>query len=336
MANYQSLEELIKIDSPSGFTEKADQYVYNLLYSLGYQPAYTRKGAVKCNLGQNPKLVIAAHVDTLGAIVSEINPDGSLAFSLVGSPSLNDIEGEHVRIYTIHDKVFSGTVLLKNPSKHANKDLTTITRSNENMFIRLDEEIKNKQDTTALGIRPGDFVCLETHYQELDNGFIKSRFLDNKAGCFVLFELAKRLKGNEKNIPVELFFSNYEEVGHGAAGGFVDSIEEMLVIDMGVVGKGVVGDEYSCSVCAKDTSGPYDYTMRKNLVKLAEANRIPYQVSVYPYYSSDGTAAWRAGNQFRVALIGQGVSASHGSERTHKKAIEATIDLCLAYINSKI
>ena len=150
----------------------------------------------------------------------------------------------------------------------------------------------------------------------------------------MLFEIARRLKEQGKEVPVELFFSNYEEVGHGGTVGYSENIKELLVLDMGVLGDDCQGNEVSCSICAKDSSGPYDYTFRKKLVDLAKKNKIPYKVDVYPHYGSDGSAALRAGNDFRVALIGMGVAASHGTERTHKKGIEATINLCLAYIDS--
>jgi len=203
------------------------------------------------------------------------------------------------------------------------------------MHIRLDEEVYTKEDVTKLGIGVGDIIAFEPRYREYDNGFIKSRFMDNKAGCFVLFELARYCK--EKNIapPVELFFSNYEEVGHGGTVGYSDTINELLVIDMGVLGDACEGNEVKCSICAKDSSGPYDYEFRKKLVQLAKANSIPFAIDVYPYYGSDGSAALRAGKDYKVALIGPGVAASHGVERTHKKGIQATIDLCIKYLESR-
>lgn len=333
MTSYNSLKELVAINSPSGYTKNAENYCFTLLENMGWHPEKTNKNAVKCRLGEKPKLAIAAHLDTLGAIVTGFNSNGTIATSLIGSVSLNQAEGEYVTIYTLEGKTYTGTYLLNNPAKHANKNLGTTTRSIENMHIRLDAEVNNAEDIKKLGIRIGDIICLDTRYQELESGYIKSRFMDNKAGCFVLFELARILKEQNKTAPVELFFSNYEEVGHGGTCGYADSIEELLVIDMGVIGDDCSGKETKCSICAKDSTGPYDYEMRKKLCLLAEKNNIPHQIDVYPFYGSDGSAALRAGNDFRVALIGPGVSASHGVERGHKKGIQATIDLCLAYIN---
>lgn len=332
MNHFDKLRELVEIDSPTGFTVDACKYIFDYLKGLGYQPELTNKGAVKCTLGENPTVAMAAHVDTLGAIVSGIQKDGHLKFSLLGGLSLNGFEGEYCRIHTHRGKVYSGTLLLKDPSVHANKETNSKQRSLESMYIRLDEEVESVEDTKKLGISNGDIIAFDTRYQELESGYIKSRFMDNKAGCFVLMEVARRLKESGKSAPVELFFSNYEEVGHGGTCGYSPTIKELLVIDMGVVGEACEGRETACSICAKDSSGPYDYEFRKKLVDLAQENKLSYEVDIYPYYGSDGSAALRAGNDFRVGLIGPGVAASHGMERTHKKGIEATIDLCLAYL----
>ena len=335
MPTYKSLEELVNIDSPSGYTAKACQYIFDQLTAIGYKPEYTNKGAVKCSLGDKPTLAIAAHVDTLGAIVSGIKRDGTLSFSPLGGLLLTSAEGEYVNIITLNGKVYTGTLLFNNPSAHANKDRETTNRSLDNMHVRLDEEVYSSADVSKLGIQTGDIIAFEPRYREYENGFIKSRFMDNKAGCFVLFEIARYCKDKKIAPPVELFFSNYEEVGHGGTIGYSDSIKELLVIDMGVLGDACQGNEVKCSICAKDSSGPYDYEFRKTLVQLAEAGNIPYAIDVYPFYSSDGSAALRAGKDYRVALIGPGVAASHGVERTHKKGIEATIDLCMKYIESR-
>lgn len=331
--DYAPLRELLEIDSPSGYTYDACDYIIRYLTDLGYAPTLTNKGAVRCQFGDNPTLAIAAHVDTLGAIVSGINSNGTLKFSLLGGLSLTGAEGEYIRIRTLEDKVYTGTILLNDPSSHTNNSREKTDRNLSNMHIRLDEEVYSRSDIDKLGICIGDIICLDVNYEEMESGFIKSRFLDNKAGCFVLMELAKKYIG--KNIPVEIFFSNYEEVGHGGTCGYSPTITDLLVIDMGVLGDACEGNEVSCSICAKDSTGPYDYYMRKSLVTLARENKIPYKQDIYPYYGSDGSAALRAGNDMRVGLIGPGVAASHSTERTHKKGIQATIDLCEAFIEDQ-
>lgn len=334
MSHYKTLEELISIDSPTGYTQKACEFLYNSLKDLGWDPKYTHKGVVTCKLGANPSLAIAAHVDTLGAIVSGIKPNGTLTFSSLGGLALTSAEGEYVDIYTLSGNKYTGTLLLNDPSSHANKNRETEKRNYDTMHVRLDEKVKTKQDVQDLGIQTGDFICFEPRYREYQNGFIKGRFMDNKAGCYVLIEIARRLKEEGKTAPIELFFSNNEEVGHGGTCGYSTTIKDLLVIDMGVVGDACEGDEQHCSICVKDSSGPYHFEFRKTLVELAQKNKIPFKQDVYPYYGSDGSAALRAGNDFRVALIGPGVAASHGVERTHKEGIEATIDLCMAYANT--
>lgn len=326
------LRDLIAIDSPTGYTDNAADFIVTALSQMGYTPTRTRKGAVNVALGQNPTTAIAAHTDTLGAIVSGINPNGTLRFSLLGGPLLPSFESAYVRVHTLDGTVYTGTLLLNNPSTHANNKAGTAERTTESMHIRIDESVTSADAVRELGVRVGDIIAVDPRYQELPSGYIKSHFLDNKAGCFVLFEIARRCKERGLTPPVELFFSTYEEVGHGGAAGWAPTVEDMLVIDMGVVGDPCTGNERSCSICAKDSGGPYDYGFRQELVRLAEAASIPHAIDVYPFYSSDGTAAWRAGVDVRVALIGPGVHASHGMERTHVDGINATVDLAMAWI----
>jgi len=325
------LRRLVGIDSPSGFTLQAENYIFDLLVSHGYTPRRTHKGAVVCQLGTKaPTLALAAHLDTLGAVVSQILPDGRLRFSPVGGLLLTGFEGAYCRIHTLAGGVYDATLLLDNPASHANKNVETAQRSTYNMHLRLDEEAGSEKAVRALGIDVGDFVCFEPHYREYPSGYIKSRFMDNKAGCFVLTELARRLAG--KDLAVELFFSNAEEIGHGGTCGYSPSVRDLLVVDMGVVGDGLQGRETACSICAKDSTGAYDYELRRRLVELARAHNIDAVQDVYPFYGSDGSAALRAGKDYRVALVGMGVSASHGVERTHKRGIEQCIALCEAFI----
>lgn len=332
METIHLLEKLISIDSPTGFTHNAVTMIEEYLRSLGASPVRTRKGALRCSLGPSPRVAFAAHTDTLGAIVSGINPNGTLRFSLLGGPLLPSFEGGYVRIHTLEGRVYTGTLLLNDPSTHANNTAASKERSITSMHIRVDEAVAKAEDVRALGIRSGDIIAFDPKFQLLPNGYIKSHFLDNKAGCLVLFELAHRVMKMEKPPSIELFFSTYEEVGHGGAPALSPTIEDLIVIDMGVVGDSCEGSERVCSICAKDSGGPYDYHVRKDLVQLAEAHSIPHAVDVYPYYSSDGTAALRAGADVRVGLIGPGVAASHGMERGHVDGIAATVDLCMAYI----
>ncbi|MBU3740727.1 MAG: M42 family metallopeptidase [Candidatus Kapabacteria bacterium] len=326
------LRELIAIDSPTGYTDNAATFIADTLASMGYAPSRTRKGAVRVALGATPKLAIAAHTDTLGAIVAGINGNGTLRFSLLGGPLLPSFESAYVRIHTLDGRVYTGTLLLNNPSTHANNKAGTAERTVDTMHIRIDESVSSAGDVKNLGIRIGDIIAVDPRYQELQSGFVKSHFLDNKAGCFVLFEIARLCRERGMTPPVELFFSTYEEVGHGGAAGWSPTVEDLLIIDMGVVGDPCSGSERVCSVCAKDSGGPYDYAFRQELVRIAERDGIPHAIDVYPFYSSDGTAAWRAGVDARVALIGPGVHASHGMERTHVEGIKATVDLSMAWI----
>jgi len=333
--NIHLLEKLLTTDSPAGYTKAAEALTMKLLREYGFQPVQTRKGNIRCALGSSPKLAISAHLDTLGAMVSEILPNGLLRFRKIGSPTLASLEGEHVRLYTIDDKCFTGSMLLDNPSKHSNEALANAVRTEENMHVRLDRIVHTADDVRALGIEVGDFIAFETNTRFLEDSYVKSRFLDNKAGCFVLLEYARRVAIQGLQPPVELYFSVHEEVGHGAAGLFAPYIEELICIDMGIIDGPAGGSELQTIICAKDRSGPYDFTMRKTLTKLARKRKIPHSVDVFPFYGSDATAALNAGANLRAALIGPGVAASHGRERANLQGIEATIGLAIAYTEEK-
>ncbi|GAB6135505.1 M42 family metallopeptidase [Thermococcus prieurii] len=328
------LREILEIPSPTGYTKEVLTHIERKLDEAGIKTRYTNKGALLAYNHPEPELVIAGHVDTLGAMVRGILSDGHLSFTRVGGLLLPTFEGEYCTIITRSGKRYRGTLLLKNPSVHVNKDASKKERKEENMYIRLDAEVEKKEDTEKLGIRPGDFIAFDPKFEYV-NGFVKAHFLDDKASVAVMIDLLLELADELEKLPVAFFFSPYEEVGHGGSAGYPPTTRELLVVDMGVVGEGVYGKETAVSIAAKDSSGPYDYEMTTTLIELAEKREIPYVVDVFPYYGSDGSAALRAGWDFRVALIGPGVHASHGMERTHVKGLLATKDLIRAYIEER-
>jgi len=330
------LREILEIPSPTGYTKEVLAHIERKLNEAGIRTYYTNKGALIAGNHPEPKLVVAGHVDTLGAMVRGILPDGHLSFTRVGGLLLPAFEGEYCTIVTRSGKKYRGTLLLRNPSVHVNREAGKKERKEENMYIRLDELVEKKEDTEKLGIRPGDFIAFDPKFQYV-NGFIKAHFLDDKASVAVMIDLILDLGAETlERLPVAFFFSPYEEVGHGGSAGYPPTTEELLVVDMGLVGEGVYGKETAVSIAAKDSSGPYDYEMTTKLIELAEGGDIPYVVDVFPYYGSDGSAALRAGWDFRVALIGPGVHASHGMERTHVKGLLATKELMRAYIEEKL
>ncbi len=326
---------LLGVDSPTGYTLNVTDLLLNTLRELGFSPRRTRKGAIVCPLGgQGRPLAVAAHVDTLGLMVRQIKPNGRLAFTKLGGPSLQAVETENVTVVTREGKRFTGVIELKNASKHVNLSLDEEKRDESTLEILLDEEVSSKEAVEALGIAVGDIVCLDPRARLTDSGFIRSRFLDDKLSVGMLLALAKAVAGNEIRLSrkVTLFFSVYEEVGHGASSGVPEDTEELLVVDMGCVGDGLGCTEYQVSICAKDSSGPYDYAMTGELIALAKAHGIDYAVDVYPAYGSDAGTALKAGLDARYALIGAGVYASHSYERSHRKGVENTLRLLQAFV----
>lgn len=331
----EKIEHLLKTDSPSGYTHHMMEIIASWTEKLGYDFEYSNKGGGIITVpgeSHHHTVGLSAHVDTLGCMVRSITSKGTLKFTLIGGPIPPTLDSEYVKIYTRDGRIYTGTILSESPAAHVFKDASSRERSPESMEVRLDEKVSSKADVEALGIMTGDFICIDTKTTFV-NGFVKSRFLDDKASVACIFGALEYLSSNNI-IPrhdTKILISNYEEVGHGAA--FIPSdIAEMLAVDMGCIGEDLACTEYDVSICAKDSSGPYDYHMVSRLIDLSKKHDLPYAVDIYPYYGSDVSAALRAGNNIKGALIGPGVHASHGMERTHYEALEATMKLIIAYL----
>lgn len=333
-----TLETLVSIPSPSGFTSEVMEFVAKEAKKFGFESCKTNRGGLIINVpGESQEVVgLSAHVDTLGAMVRSVANDGTLNFTSVGGFTMQSVEGHYCKIHTRGGKVYEGTILSKSPSVHCQEDARTRERSEENMMVRIDEVVKTKEEALALGIQSGDYISFDANFRYTGSGFIKSRHLDDKASVAVLLGLLMVLK--EENItPVRtlnILISNYEEVGFGASY-LPDTITEFIAVDMGVIGDDLNGNEYSVSICAKDSSGPYDYELTNRLIQLAKDANIPFVVDVFPHYGSDVSAALRGGNNIRGALIGQGIHASHGTERTHETALMATLVLLKQYVSKQ-
>ncbi|MCL2839818.1 MAG: M42 family metallopeptidase [Defluviitaleaceae bacterium] len=334
----ETLLKILSIDSPSGYTAKVVDKLQSYVSDMGFENYLTNKGNLVVNVtGKSSKTVgISAHVDTLGLVVRGYKSDGTLSFSQVGGAIMPTLDGEYCKIYTRWGRVFTGTILSNSPSSHVYDDASELERNAKNMHVKLDEEVKSEDDVKELGILPGDFICYDPKAMITDTGFIKSRFLDDKLSVAIILALLKYLKDNnitpEHNICV--VFSTYEEVGHGLSH-LPCKIDEFLAVDMGCIGDDLTCTEYDVSICAKDSSGPYDYALTTRLINLAKDSALSYAVDIYPRYGSDVSAARYAGHDVRGALIGPGVASSHGMERSHMKAVENAWKLLCLYLTSK-
>ena len=314
----EQTEKVIGIDSPTGYHYNVQKYLVDTIQAMGFEVRTLRKGGVIANLGgEGNPLMMLAHVDTLGAFVHYIKGNGRLAISN-GTLNPNNIETENVRVITRSGAVYEGTIQLENASVHVNPDVNA----------------ERKEDVEKLGICAGDFLAVEPRFQVTEKGYIKSRFLDDKASSGVLLGIAKYVSEHPGCLKrnVQLFFTTFEEIGHGASAGIPEEIEDLLAVDMGCVGDHLACTEKQVSICAKDSSGAYHFEMTNELIEVAKEHGIDYAVDIYPSYGSDAGAALRSGKDVRYALIGQGVYASHGYERTHKDGMKQTFELALNYV----
>ena len=342
MKNYvnyavEKAVELLAIDSPTGYTRAAEDYVLKEFAALGFSAVRTVKGGILIDLGgkdENDALLLEAHADTLGGMVAEIKGNGRLRIVNVGGMCASNAETENCRIITKFNGIYEGTLQLCNASVHVNGDYATTARKWETVEVLLDEIVENAEDVKALGISVGDFVCFEPRTRVTKSGYIKSRFLDDKLSVGILLGFAKYLH-DEKLVPQRRVYAHitvYEEVGHGGAACVPAGVTEAISVDMGCVGDGLQCTERQVSICAKDSGGPYSYEVVTKLIAAAKKENADYAVDIYPHYGSDVEATLSAGYDLRHGLIGAGVYASHGYERSHKDGVENTLKVLKGYL----
>jgi len=332
------LVRLLNTPSPTGYTEQVIELVEQELKGVeALQFRRTRKGGLVAKWeveGSTAPRALTAHVDTLGAMVKEIKANGRLAITRIGGLLLNAVETEGCWVFTSRGGKLRGSLLVNTASGHVHGAKAAETaRDEEHMEIRLDARTTSAKETRSLDVAPGDFVAFDPRV-EVTNGFIRSRHLDDKAGVAAIMAAIKSVaeSGQSPKETTYFLFSNYEEVGHGAASGIPAEVHELVTVDMAAVGQGQESDEFHATLCLKDSGGPYHHGLSKKLRELAERHAIPYKTDIYPNYGSDGEAFWRAGGDVAVALIGPGVDASHNYERTHTEALVATANWIIAYL----
>ncbi len=330
--------ELLAIDSPTGYTWMAAEHVTDAYRIMGLDPEITRKGGVLVCLNpdapEDDAVLLEAHVDTLGAMVTEITGSGRLNLTPLGGMEPNNAEGENVRVVTRSGRIYTGTFQIKNASVHVNLDYHSAKREYKSMEVVIDEEVSSREDVEKLGIQPGDIVCFDPRTRVTDSGYIKSRFLDDKLSVAILLELAARVASGEIKPSRRVWehITVFEEVGHGGSASVPEGVTEAISVDMGCVGDGLGCDERKVSICAKDSRGPYHYEVVTALIEAARRSGADYAVDVYPAYGSDVEATLSAGHDLRHGLVGPGVYASHGYERSHRKGVCSTFLLLEAYL----
>ncbi len=334
---WQQAETLLAIDSPSGFTRRAASWLQEAFTQLGFAASITTKGGILIDLGGTDSengLLLEAHTDTLGGMVCQIKSSGRLQLTKIGGMRAENGEAENVRIYTREGKIYEGTLQLCNASVHVNGGYGDAKRDFDTTEVVLDEDVSSAEDVRKLGIEVGDFVCFEPRTRRTASGYLKSRFLDDKLSVGVLLGFAKYLSDNAITPPRRTYIhiTVYEEVGHGGAGSVPAGVTEAISVDMGCVGEGLSCTEHQVSICAKDSGGPYSYDVVGKLIAAAKATGADYAVDVYPHYGSDVEATLNAGFDLRHGLIGPGVYASHGYERSHMDGVYNTLLVLKGYL----
>lgn len=335
------LKALLAIDSPTGYTDQVVRHCYREIERLGLTPELTRRGAIRAvRQGARRKgaRAVIAHLDTLGAQVKLVKDNGRLELVPIGHWSARFAEGGRVTIYTERGS-FRGSVLPLKASGHTfNDEVDTAPVGWQHVELRIDALTHSREDTLALGIDVGDFVAFDTNAEFLENGFISSRHLDDKAGVAIALASLEALQREQAETPVDVhfLFTIAEEVGVGAAAVITQEVAAMVTIDNGTTAPGQNSSEFGATIAMADQSGPFDYHLTKKLVDLCRANDIAFQKDVFRYYRSDSASAIEAGHDVRTALVTFGIDASHGYERIHAHALVSVARLVTAYARSPL
>ncbi len=334
---WEQTAALLAINSPSGFTGSAAIWVKEAFQKLGFAAEITTKGGVLADLGgqaEDDGLLLEAHCDTLGGMVSQIKGNGRLQLTAIGGMRPENGEAENVTVYTRSGKTIEGTFQLCNASVHVNGAYGDTKREYATMEVVLDEDVSSAEDTRKLGIEVGDYVCFDPRTRRTASGYLKSRFLDDKLSVGILLGFAKYLSDNHITPARKTYvhITVYEEVGHGGSASVPAGVTEAISVDMGCVGEGLSCTERQVSICAKDSGGPYSYEVVGKLIDAAKKTGADYAVDVYPHYGSDVEATLRSGHDLRHGLIGAGVYASHGYERSHMDGVYNTLKVLQGYL----
>lgn len=331
-----SFKRIINVPSPVGYYVELNPVLEEMAQELGLSVARDNRSTTYITVpGKNSEktIMVGAHADTLGMMVYKIEKDGKLRVRQLGGCNFNNLESETVYVHTRDGRKYSGLFACQSHSVHVFEDARSLERNESTMMIILDQDISSKEEVQALGISNGDFVSIDPRMQLTENGYLKSRFIDDKGAIACVFSVLKYLKENNLQPVHNIIFAipYNEEIGFG--GTYIpDGVSEYLAIDIGLIGPDLEGNEHSVSICAKDNASPYDYTLTNRLVECAKATATKYALDVFYRYGTDANAAMRAGNNLRAAAFGMAVYCSHGMERTHLDGMIGTANILLEYL----
>lgn len=332
----QAFEKIVNTPSPVGYTIKLNPVLEEMAQNLGLSITYDNRSTAYIRInGKNTEktILVGAHADTLGLMIYKIEKDGKLRVRQLGGCNFNNLEGETVYVHTRDGRTYSGLFACQSHSVHVFDDARTLERNETTMCILLDQDVSTKEEVQALGISNGDYVSIDPRMQLTQNGYLKSRFIDDKAAIACCFTAIKYLQENhlQPSCNVIFAFPYHEEIGLG--GTYIpEGVCEYLAVDIGLIGPDLEGNEHSVSICAKDNAAPYDYALTNRLIQCAKATNTPYAVDIFYRYGTDANAAMRAGNNLRAAAFGMAVYCSHGMERTHLDGMTGTINILLEYL----
>lgn len=332
----ECFRELVEVASPVGYSLEMKPVFEGLATKLGFAVSYDNKGTPYITVeGQdNGKTVqVTAHLDTIGLLVRGIDSNGWLRVRQLGGVNYGTLDGETVTVFTRDGRRYAGLLMCREHSVHVFREDARAARTEDNMVVMLDEPVSSPEEVRKLGIRNGDIIDIQARCQFTENGYIKSRYIDDKACVSCILTALKYMREQELKPRFRTLFSFPYSEETGTGGTYVPAeVSEIIAMDIGLIGPGLEGTDRKVCICAKDATVHYDYELTSHLIRLAEKNGIDYAVDVYNNYGTDGRAALTAGNNLRAVVFGMGTYCTHGMERTHMDSVNATTQMLLSYL----
>lgn len=274
--------------------------------------------------GNGQRIMLAAHMDEIGIIVTFIDDKGFIRFSNVGRIYKKNIVGRRV----IFSNGIKGVIFTENENK--NLDISK-------MYIDIGAEDKLDAEKS---VSIGDTATFEGSFYEAGTRIV-SKALDNRAGCYCLIEAAKRIKTDNE---VYFVFTTQEEIGLRGARTSAYSInpDVALAIDVTDTGDTPNGEKMAvqlgkgAAIKVMDRSVICDSDVRTTLIELAKKNNIPYQLEVMTAGGTDAGVIHTTGEGVKTGGISIPTRYIHSpSEMADKRDIHAVVELIVKFSDIK-
>ena len=288
--SVERFKELTMLDGASGFEGEISSYLEKNLSLYADEIKYDNLGgiyAIKKSKNPNAKTVmIAAHMDEVGFVVTKILPNGFLKFETLGGFREDVLLAQTYTITSYEGKKFTGVI--GSIPKHFTAGVAQNVKISD---MTIDLGASSREEVLAMGIREGAFVTPKTSFEQLTEHRFMTKAVDNRYGCVIITEIFEQFANVDLDINLVVCATVQEEVGLRGASAAANMIKPDVCfvvdcspandMDGSKTSNGRLGEGFLVRLV--DRTMVLRPNMREKLVNLAEENEIKYQ-----YYTSPG------------------------------------------------